>query len=1070
MNLILHLIRPDDLLNLRIETENLRLDTSTQSMPVLVVDDHSHPGLLTVIFPPQHIAETALFESAPPSMYPQDDPQRHDPDYARLTDPTPLPEPGSAYYRARMADPSRLVFEVPPGHRLNYTTEGLLDWAGLVPVLHPLAAIKPDASVAEQAAAPPISAPTTRQTVLELPYRLLISPNADAAWVHRKTAHTHRGRTELWHTRLSLTGEHGKPVELDAEHTAPLRAIWSLDDVAHQDSRTDTPGLGRTALSADDRRQLVILTSAFHGYKEAPPRFTQGLMQQLHIKKRGGIVKGWRLPQAYVPLPFQARQLMLSPLGGWLKSRGNWNPPEKEHAERPPFDLSANPEFFQALLTASPLLPERKADQKPPSLIENNWLLKLFPPTQPSPSSKSLDLSEWVHIATQGRDHYVRVVYEGELWPFRNRAALVKVTERKFKETPQGRVIAGLVQRLFIVVREPEKILNRLDNPLQKIRLTTLVTPDLAEPEYFLPKAPGSFWVQLGSKSDKQKFQFHAIGTDQAGRQTDFILPMVFASISDVDNSMSTIVQNYNKMPDREAGFFGRKIAYTELRDNSENPLMATEQMRFDVPANGASPKLGNAQVRISPLEDLLGSRSPIDIHYLVGFENKGYDDPANLTGVFAELAAPLSSKFRADQAGGIATPNLNIQALSNQLGPVAGTIANAMQDHFDPSSYFPANGAKLFGSFDLFDLLPIGGLSGPGGQAPSIKTERQANALVTQLHWNPQISDGALKDLTVAALKFEKDKDGKVISILMMDTRIERPFDTKLETQSEFKGSLTNFTVIILKSVEIHFDKFAFASHNGSKPNVSVNLKTDHPIKFTGDLEFVEELRKAIPPALFGKGASLDVTGAGIRAGFAIALPPLEIGVFALKDVSLGAALTLPFLDGKPLFDFNVSERANPFQLRISFFAGGGFFHLQMDTAGMRQLEASLEFGAAFGLNLALASGEVHAMAGIYYGITRDTSNHELCTLTGFLRVGGRLSVIGIIRISVEFNLSFTYQVQTDKVYGRATVTVCVDVLFISVSVSLTVERAFGGANDPVFLETFTTPTRWQEYAAAFA
>ena len=55
--------------------------------------------------------------------------------------------------------------------------------------------------------------------------------------------------------------------------------------------------------------------------------------------------------------------------------------------------------------------------------------------------------------------------------------------------------------------------------------------------------------------------------------------------------------------------------------------------------------------------------------------------------------------------------------------------------------------------------------------------------------------------------------------------------------------------------------------------------------------------------------------------AGFAFALPPIAVGVFALKDVSLGAAMTLPFLDGKPVFDFNVSERAKPFLLSVSIF-----------------------------------------------------------------------------------------------------------------------------------------------------
>ncbi len=71
----------------------------------------------------------------------------------------------------------------------------------------------------------------------------------------------------------------------------------------------------------------------------------------------------------------------------------------------------------------------------------------------------SLSLSEWVHNATLGRDHYVRIVYEGHLWPFGHRAALIKVTERKIRDVKGAdglnHPIAYLVQHMFIVVRQP---------------------------------------------------------------------------------------------------------------------------------------------------------------------------------------------------------------------------------------------------------------------------------------------------------------------------------------------------------------------------------------------------------------------------------------------------------------------------------------------------------------------------------------------------------------------------------------------------------------------------------------
>ena len=138
----------------------------------------------------------------------------------------------------------------------------------------------------------------------------------------------------------------------------------------------------------------------------------------------------------------------------------------------------------------------------------------------------------------------------------------------------------------------------------------------------------------------------------------------------------------------------------------------------------------------------------------------------------------------------------------------------------------------------------------------------------------------------------------------------ITKKVDSTEPPTFDFTGTLEDFRVGVLKSVFVNFVRFEFTKKSGQKPDVTVQLDTAQPIEFAGDLEFVEELRKAIPPDLFGDGPSLDITSNGVRAGFAITLPPVAVGVFALKDVSLGAGLTLPFTDGKPALDFNVSTR----------------------------------------------------------------------------------------------------------------------------------------------------------------
>ena len=197
--------------------------------------------------------------------------------------------------------------------------------------------------------------------------------------------------------------------------------------------------------------------------------------------------------------------------------------------------------------------------------------------------------------------------------------------------------------------------------------------------------------------------------------------------------------------------------------------------------------------------------------------------------------------------------------------------------------------------------------------------------------------------------------------------------------------------------------------------------------------------------------------------------LPPAAVGVFSLENIKLAAGLDLPLLTGKPQVDFSFAERAHPFLLTVSLLGGGGFLHVQLDTEGMKLLEAAFEFGANASINLGVASGGVHIMAGIYFSMQVEAGSTK-ATLQGYLRMGGELSVLGIISMSLEFLLSFTYD-SDRKASGRATLTVAVKVVFFSTSVAISVEKRFGGSgSDPTFAQLITSAGVWNSYAGAFA
>ena len=1101
------LLRPDDLLNLRIETTNLRLESNDLNIPPsLVVEDPHKPAYMSVIFPPQTIAEAAYFEAS--GIEPADvnskpiDPSKGIPGQPSppripilylLDDSLDLPGQPSPprIANALLGRPSRLVFQVPPEAHIPFSLQGLIDWSNMELNLSPIAGIGPEPTVDEIESAPDITPPSPLDTAIEMPYGLTVSPNRDVTFEQRLIPFTSQGRTELWHTRLVTKTDTGTS-EISLEKPAYLRAIWSPDYKPDKVPGTAEKNqyLSRTAMSANDRYQIVVLTSAFHGYEvdlELPFFLAANTLEAANTLDSTKDLVFTKLPKfkitvPYIPQPFVAEQFILSPLGGWLHSRGHWTPPRVS-----PKIVHPKPSVEDLLEVLRVKNPQKIVDSPSPVLIDEASV--------PATGIKSLDLSEWVHIATEGRDHYVRIVYEGELWPFRHRASLIKVTERKFKENG-GIVAAYLIQHMFIVVREPEKQFNDRSNPLKRVRLTTLVTPEIAEPEP-LKGTDRSFWIKVKKDSSSETyFDFHAIATDISGNLSNFTLPLIFVSLSDLPDSnpdaTKIVAQEYNKIEAvdfKSARFYGQKVTFAEPNTSptksSMNTQLVTQLLNFVVDHTGKSPQLRKAEVKIPQIQELLGTEALTTIRYSNDYVKKGLDLSR---GIFAEIVKedPSSLKpddpfslmvpdklkmtFSSDKAGGIATPNMGISIISSELGPLAGKIEDAINNKFDPAEFFAGVTAQLFGTFNLFELIRSDSTR-IDKNAPKLTTYEDHSGkkqLITELNWEPDIVDHLELDGIAAFNK--KDETPK----LSIHSTITKPVSGTLkDVNYNFTGRLDHFQVSVLRSVNINFTEFSFLSNSENKTDVKVMLNEKTPLEFGGDLQFVEDIRSAIPPGLFGEGASLDLIydPPGIRAGFTTSLPPVTVGVFNLRDVCLGASLTLPFIDGKPVLNFNVSERAHPFLLTVSLFGGGGFFALQLDTAGIKELQAALEFGAAAALDIGVASGEVHIMAGIYISLQRKETSMDLTTvLSGYLRMGGNLCVLGLIKISVEFNMSFTYDENEDKAYGRATLTVSVHVALFHKSVELTVERAFGGSGDPTFGDLFNKSEMWSEYALAFA
>ena len=557
----LQIDRPKDLLSLRFQFKNMRL--STWGDPHIELRDESVPGQISVIFPPQHVAEEAFFHTddnvGDPNQkiivnVPVGDLEMRRvlglPDSAVLTDAqraiaksTLDPDYGTkaankdgALPKTLLSGESRIVFCIPKGEtEIPFHLENLLDWKKWEPRVAEVAKTHVDVSDFDKI--PNIAEPKD-VTAIELPYKVVLSPSELGRWVHSLQPATHDTNVvELWHTRLAVAAQAAAagnaPVDPDETNATDrtVRAIWSPDYVNVDRTCTADPhivprsdahpdGLGfpvhytkdgdpntyddpfRMALDSQDRCELVHLTS---NYRIPKP----------YNKCKLKPTKDELLP----PLPVSVERMMLTSVGGYLKSYGAWEP--------------------------------AKVDE-----------------------NHQLTVEQWRHIATLGRDHYVRVVYKGYLLPFGHRASLVKVTERKIvinKDFPLHGFVAILHQRMFIVVQHPVKDFPVFGQPnggrqipFRQIEVLTLITPDIDAPQGPFPPSATSpnrsqsqslFWPMVGGQAFPFRFRF----TDLGGNISEAPLPVVFADAAVSQNSLgyTTASPRYGAADARDLYNFG---------------------------------------------------------------------------------------------------------------------------------------------------------------------------------------------------------------------------------------------------------------------------------------------------------------------------------------------------------------------------------------------------------------------------------------------------------------------------------------------------------------------------------
>jgi hypothetical protein len=717
------ILRPLDLVVLDVSAVGLRLDTSVPGQPSLIVAGED-PAQLIVRLPFQHLGEQAW--------------------------PVELgPIPATSLSDHRAAQPSRLAFDVPAGTTIAFSSEGILAAMRtlplrVVPAAQPrstrtrprlrdlddvlvlpgglalgrhggqhvlartrapetpggLATVLSASTTMRQARlrlgastavivgtagddrldldwavpwltprprGPRVRAPREDETALEVPWRLILSPSALEGFTHADIptpADDEPGHVELWHSRLGVrvTAADGTLLRVDEGPHAQriVRAVWNRD----RDLMADPPVIGSAADKAPVDTALTVNNR-------------WALVRQSAETVAAGAIR-------INPAPVEAEQVTLSSLGTSLAVHGAW-------------------------------------DTKPYTTL-----------------GLANTIASWDHIAPLGRDQFVKVVYPGYLDCTGHRWAWVTETERLIEHAVDP--VARLRRRSYMVAIDDVVTYDNRDFPFTRVRVLPLRTPNLKEPVE--PESTGTWiWPTLLSG---EPFRFLLEVTDHAGTVERKHATLLWVNAAQVDpaNPNGAAIDKAYRDPSRNhhrIDFDGQRVAYAPPLTPGDTTFETTRiHLRSTVTQGKVTPRLIAAEVVSPTARALTPQAATFTMRYRADYVANGFasdpgpDDPQLFADV-VELAkadtighsapaTPLPAAKPAafpgitfpssERSGGFVKADQEIALLSRAKGTVGTLAPGGSPGTFDPATFLGAALPKLFGLFELPDVLDALGLA----------------------------------------------------------------------------------------------------------------------------------------------------------------------------------------------------------------------------------------------------------------------------------------------------------------------------------------------------------------------
>jgi hypothetical protein len=964
----------------------------------------------------------------------------------------PHPQPP---VRSRLAGPSRVALTVP--HDLTLSLSSLLAWAEYFTATPPAALMPRGVEVPANTIAKGYAAPSPWETSIEMPWWLILSPNVLTLWSERMQPKTVSGRTEIFSSWMRTS--------------ATVRGVWIRDPGASIGLRDgmENPRFGADGYPFEsiplpaDRAAFVRLTT------------------RTGDNEPGGMAD-----------PADA-QIMLTPLGGHLALDGAWE----------------------------------------------------------SPGVSSI--MSWKQRIWQGRDTYAKIVRRGFLYPWGIRAYQVDEAVRIWEgsSTVSGGVRPYWFKRTQVGVTQPILDFGDIEAAtragergavFRSVTCLTSVTPFLESPQeplnrdgwagksVFVPKVP----IPGGSAAP---FAFSFVGVDANGREVPFTMPLLFAEddpgaggvrANFTEEGAARLRRYYADLPNdqRAATFGGRTVGLAASANDPADTSLPMERMFFsmsEVVGAGADairlissdsnlleadgqprnmPLLAQAHTLVEDLSRITGQRVEAVVDFPAAYLRSGMAVAGNAGLVFAKLATDEVTRIgmQAAQAGGVVVPTMDLAGFSAALGPVYGPV-NALADLARTGDISPGEALRdiaLLGGVSLADVLPASfpALAGTGPSAQALTTVTRVvdvglptERVVTTMAMNWDAGD--LSGSGVAELLLGLDRASLSLTLVNeVPTGAGRSAWSVLGTFDDFTVSLVPTQGLQFVAVDVA--RLSFSAGSSSSSDIDVDISA---VRFGGALAFVAELAEYLP---FGDGLSVDVGADGIRAGLSVGVPSISLGAFTLSGIAVNTGLTLPFGSDPVRFRFGMSSTEDPFGVTVMGLGGGGWMTQDLGLDGIEYFDVAAFLQAKVALDLGVASGSVSVQIGMQFALGRaEPGEPEQCTLAAFVRIQGRVDVLGIVTVGIEvylalgINLPLPLPADPDDLFeitmfGEATCSVRIKLAFWSKRVRFTVKRSFKGsdlpasqyivgvlsAGDPVTPVTFADAVSrddWATYCGAF-